>query len=696
MSALKIAQALENCKVGPSIRRGVSNWLQKLLRAQQRTPLLLSGASEFEVHQLAKELHKATQKLFNLEGKWISVHADELYKHLQTYGHQPLQSCVDGTLFLHGIGELRVKQQLQLLEMLNASTAMQRSNVLFLLAWEDVPSHPTIYQELELLFPNQLVIPPLHSRDTDIDRLICRLFQHLLEEHQLHDIEGFSLEAIAHIHRAILQTQQNGHALHDFLTHVLEHIQAERLPLHEKYIVAWPTVRLLEESWGYRINKQDELLQEAADYDFQERLFFASMEHASCRSGFSKEVIELQCQLLQRMLTELPPHQRNYQGLTSRVDRLQWIGMKLLSHARTQAELRDFFGFGGEGKIPKATAKLKFDQYDLEHFGYRSTDPLPWQVHTRTKPTYKRFHVKPANSDTPQTLWPIRSQSKEEDGTPTVQDPPTEPRHIVQVQGELEETLFWRHQDLFTVLAADALSVKQVAQLMNVSQKKARIDLNELVQHGFLKCTAGRYAVSGDDIYYRHRHVRLHALEENVFRYLNSAFENKETSILENWFLRLPPEGLPALRETLLHPFVHEHFLPLSDHADIPSEQDEYNKEMYTLSLFGTHRLSSQIHGRLPLEQRIVYYFREASLQRADRQQRHQAICLRAAQMLAPSRYTEATRQVHTLRKQLKEYLPHGRGNKPNFNLTLCLTKVPLAFYRDTQPIANEFHPFSF
>jgi len=68
--------------------------------------------------------------------------------------------------------------------------------------------------------------------------------------------------------------------------------------------------------------------------DFEERFFSASLQQAASRSELSPELISLQCQLLQRAIAELPPHQRNCQGLTARLDQLLWIGMKIISKAR--------------------------------------------------------------------------------------------------------------------------------------------------------------------------------------------------------------------------------------------------------------------------------------------------------------------------------------------------------------------------
>lgn len=676
MSVSTVTRVLEKCKVGHSLKGGVLAWLETQQREQQRPPLLLRGAGAHELPFLSKELHSATQQLFGLDGAFTQQSANELYCAMQTYGEQPLHTWRDGTVLLTQLEELSEDKQIALLQALQQAELIKKHELFLLVGCHESLSL-TIQETLGQLCPYQLTIPPLYQRHTDIDRHICRLTQRLLGVLELDEINGFSLEATAHIHRAIIQTQRNTDELFAFLETLFARTKDGALPLHNGYIVTWPTVRLLEDTWGYRINGSHTQSDEIAECDFQERLFSASIEHASLRSGFSKRLVELQCQLLQQMINELPPHQQNYQGLTARMDQLQWIGMKLLSNARTQAELRDYFGFGSKGKIPKATAKLKFDQYDLGHYGYRVTDPIPWQANTVTPlPTASRV--------TPPTE-PILQETH----IPTTRPTASAPRHIVEVTGELQETLYWRHQDLFTVLAADALDTKQIAEIVGLPTKRLQQDLDELVAYNFLVKEGKTYALNGDDVYYRHSHSRLRCIEENLLRYLQASLDNQQHNVLENWFLRLPEEGLPALRETLIKPFIHEQFLPLSDNDPLP-EDGSYNKRMYALMLLGTHRLSTQIHGRLPMEQRILYYFREASLQRATRTQKDQAICLRATQMLTPDAFTVASQHIDALRKELRSYLPHGRGNKPNFNLTLCFTEVPLSFYRDQSDEPDE------
>jgi hypothetical protein len=259
----------------------------------------------------------------------------------------------------------------------------------------------------------------------------------------------------------------------------------------------------------------------------------------------------------------------------------------------------------------------------------------------------------------------------------------SESRDILTVEGELAETLFWRHQDLFAVLAADPLSVGQIADLMNVEKERADRDLQQLVEYGLLQLDGEYYKLVGDDIYCLHTRSPLRFFEQNLMRSLHTALAANVPNSLDNIFLRLPTEGLPLLRKELLQPFLQEQLMPLADNRLPVVPEQPYQKQMYTMILLGTHRLAPQIHSRMPLDQRIIYYFRQACLQRADINQREQAICLQASLMLSQTDSSKAFQMVENLNKELRHYSPQGRGSKPNFNLTLCFTKMDLKFYRD-------------
>jgi len=204
-----------------------------------------------------------------------------------------------------------------------------------------------------------------------------------------------------------------------------------------------------------------------------------------------------------------------------------------------------------------------------------------------------------------------------------------------------------------------------------------------LVEYGLLIERDSRYYLPADDLYFMHTHSQLHFLENNLTYYLSHALKYKEESIVENVFLRLPASGLKEVRSQLIDPFLHEQLLPLSDQKEGVSITTPYNKQMYALLLIGTHRLSPHVHSRLSLEERISHYFKEACLQRVIRQQKHQAICLQATLMLDPNQALEAHDHVLELKESLRQHLPQGRGNKPNFNQTVCFTRVPLSFNRN-------------
>lgn len=688
MAYVQVSQVVERCLVGTSLREGATGWMDAMNEHHRWIPLVLQHVCREERWLLALQLHEAAQRLLHRQNKWLTVSAASLLEDGQAYGDQVLQKYAGYTLYVEDFDILPEPRRLLFLAMLQRTTVFTQQALLLLMAWPE-SSTPDEETWLSTHAGFRLSLPPLHTRSADIDRLICRMASQIIKQENISHIEGFSLEAVAHIHRAVLQTSRDSHELFALLKLALLRANEQRLPLQDGYIVAWPTVRLLEDQWQYHSLQSSSVYDELLHYNFQDRLFSASLEQASCRSGFSQELLELECQLLQRMIDELPSHQRNYQGMTARLDQLLWVGMKLISNARTQAELRDYFGFGGRGKIPKATAKLKFDQYTLDHYGFRASDPQPWLDHTASHSALNRAEpLKSPIRAAPQEHIPNAAPAPTESisVSSVISEPMAHPesRDILQIDGELPETLFWRHQDLFTVLGADPLTTEQIACLMQVDPKKAQRDLQQLVALNMLCLRDQRYHLPSDDLYYKHVHSPLRFLEENMLRGLRHAMHTTEESVLDNLFLKLPGEGLPLLREDLFQPFIHQQLLPLADHLEHEEIfPDTYNKQMYSLCLIGTHRLSSQIHGRWPLEERVLHYFREASLQRADQQQRKQAICLQASLMLSPTQATEAFGLVHQLRKQVRQHLPQGRGNKPNFNITICFTQIPLHFYRD-------------
>lgn len=672
----QVSQIVERHLVGTSAKQEVTAWLDAMYENKTWHPLVLQHICREERLHLVEQLHQAAQRLHGCQNKCLTASCGPLLRDWQSYGEQVLSKYTGYTLYLEDFEHLPLEERLLLLSMISRSSFFTQGHFLLLMSW---PGYPETQEQTWLQQHSGfcLSLPPLHQRGQDIDRLIYRLTAQLIKEQNITQIEGFSLEAVAHIHRAILQTTKDSHELFALLQLALQRAVEQRFPLHDGYLVAWPTVRLLEDQWQYHSLDAPSVYDELLQYNFQDRLFSASLEQAACRSGFSQELLDLECQLLRRMIDELPPHQRNYQGLTARLDQLLWVSMKLISNARTQAELRDFFGFGGRGKIPKATAKLKFDQYNLDHYGFRSSDPQVWleQAEANT-PLPRTGNPSSAALSTP--LPPATTEESKSD----LHLPSSPPRDILQIDGELPETLFWRHQDLFTVLAADSLTAKQIATLMKADLKQVQQDLQHMVRLDMLQCKNHRYSLPSNDLYFMHTHSPLRFLEENMLRGLHHAMHQTEGNLLDNLFLRLPPEGLPLLREVLFEPFIHQKLLPLADEKPVPTPET-YNKHMYSLCLVGTHRLSSQVHGRLALEERVSHYFREAILQRADQQQRKQAICLQASLMLTPNQATQAFALIHQLRKEVRQYLPQGRGNKPNFNITIGFTQIPLHFNRD-------------
>gem|GEM_PF-1773299 len=738
MSLSQVCEILSRCGVvGPCLQQSLAPALEVCLASHPLRPLLYLSASSYEGEELAQKLHRASTVLYQREGRFVPLQAATLLQHLQE--QRPLQQLTysDGaTLFVHQLEALAPAQRTQLWQALRHDPLLLSGRIWLLASSQQLDLEHAEHTSASDFFGRILSLPPLYQRGPDIDAILCDFTQQWLKRHKIKQFHGFSLEAIAHIHRAVLQTKQQTPPLLAFLEQLLHKASQQQIPTHEGHIVAWTTVRALEDAWGYRMIGGDSQVQDIQQYDFQERLFAAALEYAAWKSPFSRELLELQTTLLRKVIDELPPHQRNYQGVTAHLDHLLWLSMKLLSGARTQAELRDFFGFGSEGKIPKATAKLKFDQYQLDQFGFRPNDPLPWndadapglqarpflfaqndfplsdsQAHLAavSSPSSSHFAALPPEASDASALTTRLSESHHsatqnaetsaltarlsESGPSATQNAETSdilasehaatgPRSRFDISGEIEETLFLLHQDLLTVLAADALTLEQIAALRSESIPQTLAILEQLIDYGLLEQNNLRYAPPTHDLYYMHKHSRLRFMEENLSRRLGAAFQAGDNAILENHFLRLPDSGLPHLRKQLLDPFVFQKLLPRADTPEIFPEDRPYTKRMYALVLLGTNRLNPDIHSRTPLQQRVLYYFREACLQRADQRHKDQAICLQATLMLDPHTAPLCIQDLQGLRKQTRQYLPQGRGNKPNFNLTYCFTEVPLSFQK--------------
>ncbi|MCK6511682.1 hypothetical protein L6R29_17135 [Myxococcota bacterium] len=740
MSLSQVCEVLSRCGVvGPCLQQSLAPALEVCLASHPLRPLLYLSASSYEGEELAQKLHRASTLLYQREGRFVSLQAATLLQHLQE--QRPLQQLTysDGaTLFVHQLEALATAQRSQLWQALRHDPLLLSGRIWLLACSQQLDLEHAEHSIASDFFGRILSLPPLYQRGPDIDAILCDFTQQWLKRHKLKQFQGFSLEAIAHIHRAVLQTKQQTPPLLAFLEQLLHKASQQQIPTHEGHIVAWTTVRALEDAWGYRMIGGDSQVQDIQQYDFQERLFAAALEYAAWKSPFSRELLELQTTLLRKVIDELPPHQRNYQGVTAHLDHLLWLSMKLLSGARTQAELRDFFGFGSEGKIPKATAKLKFDQYQLDQFGFRPNDPLPWNdadapgLHVRpllfaqndfplsdsqphlpaiSSPSSPHFAALPSEASNASTRTdrfakmdhPIDknvetsalidqfaktdhsiNQNAETSAltTPTPEQTTPDSRSRFDISGEIEETLFLLHQDLLTVLAADALTLEQIATLLGESVPQTLATLEQLIDYGLLEQNDLRYAPPTHDLYYMHKHSKLRFMEENLSRRLGAAFQAGDNAILENHFLRLPDSGLPHLRKQLLDPFVFQKLLPRADTQEIFPEDRPYTKRIYALVLLGTNRLNTDIHSRTPLQQRVLYYFREACLQRADQRHKDQAICLQATLMLDPHTAPLCIQDLQGLRKQTRQYLPQGRGNKPNFNLTYCFTEVPLSFQK--------------
>lgn len=662
MSATRISRFLESSGFQQGgLLQTVAGHLLAASTQNSIRPLLLLGAWRQEAPQITQQLHSLAQTFLPLNGSLEEVDARALLQTLSTDNGDALKAHRGQTLHLKDLDRCSALEYRKLTQVMNRSETLQNGE-LFIVGTLSKHADSQHWQEsTDSFFAEVVDLKPLYERNNDIDGLVCRWVQEIIDFEDYDRVHCFSLESITHIHRAVLQTRRTSDELYSLLEKVLYKSEHTQMPVHDGCLMTWPIVRLLEEEWGYSL-RQSSSEQALHEYNFEERFFSASLEQASCLSGFSRELIQSHCQLMLQMIDDLPEHQKNYQGLTSRLDQLNWLCMKLVSSARTQSEMRDFFGFGSKGKIPKATTKLKFDQYRLDLYGAGPSDPQPWN--TPNTPLHVLQHPSPEAEVTEE---PVLNQT---------------PRTQLSVSGEMRETLFWRHQDILAVLAADSLDKKQISGLLQKRDRETEKILHTLIKEGLLLESKGLYSVPADDMYMMHSSTQIRFVEDNLLRYLSAAFHNNPTTLIDNFALLLPEGGLPELREEVLNPFLHEDLMPLSDNDPQPADCD-YSKKMYALLMLGTDRHSPLVHGRLPLQERVLHYFREATLQRANVQQRNRAICLQATMMLSPQRASLSFKKTQELRKELKRFQPQGRGKKTNFNMTLCLTEVPMNFFRD-------------
>jgi len=679
MHVFRTFEAFEHLETtGKKLGYELESLLQDVFQEQNPTILFLQGVWPCETSLVAQQIHKTATIQFPRQdaGELNEIDADVLLNQFQTHNQASLHLPSKGTLWIKQLELLPHSFRIELLE--HCLEVKQRyPNPLRLLFMQPKDECSFVdcrtLQELGLV---TLSVPPLFKRGTDIDKLLCHFIKQL-QQKSPKELKGLSLEATAQIHRAVQQTRRHSQDLYLFLRTAIKKATHERLPLEDGYIVAWSTIRLLEDLWGYSIHHHEEQHPELSPPDFQETLRSIALERAAQQSGYSRKLLEMFQDVLQQMLCELPPHQRNYQGFASCFDQLNWTSIKLLSKARTQAEMRKFFGLGNKGQIPKATVKLKFDQYHLDEYGFQLCDH-----HQAPLDPFEGLHV-PCSSNSPNALS-AKTHRQLPNKTVSIQSCPTSNRSVMYLEGNAEQTLLRRYQGLLTILAAEPLTLHQLSTLMQCCEKSLKSVLDELLIHALIVETEGRYHIRSDDLYIKHPLHKSGFITENIENCLTHAFGKPQGSLLDNFFLRLDEKGLPHLRQHFIDPFLYERFLPLSNQphrVDHEEGNGIYQKQMYTLLFIGTGRISSQIRMRTPLQQRIQHYFQETCLQRLSEKQHKRSLFLQVNQMLSPKQAKKATQEMTLFRDELKSDFAQGRGNKSNFNITLCFTPVPPSFY---------------
>ncbi|MEM1010165.1 MAG: hypothetical protein AAGJ35_14310, partial [Myxococcota bacterium] len=223
--------------VGPCIQRNMAEALHYCVRAEKpKQPLLWLSTSSYEGAHLAQTFHAAHQILCPGPQHFVSIHLEQFWQdnQLQTsYLTENKAACT--SVYLHGLNAYAPKQRKKCWNAIQQFLAEQSTPIWLLCAYPEKTLHPTERDVLQKLFPTPLKLPPLWQRHTDIDALITH-YVHTQGLNQHATLKGFSLESIAHIHRAVVQTQKDTHALLAFLDQLIHQAHAGSLPTHEGFI----------------------------------------------------------------------------------------------------------------------------------------------------------------------------------------------------------------------------------------------------------------------------------------------------------------------------------------------------------------------------------------------------------------------------------------------------------------------------
>ncbi len=640
-----------------SWKRAILPWLKGLEDRSEPLPIIIYGGFQPENNLFSQYLFSL---LKNIDPTWKrlqKITAEQLIQSWNNFGY-PVFPDSNTLIYIPNLEEilkLPADTQFEFTTSMKNYIFNSKARLTILACWNSSRQLPPTFESIQF-FPIQFI--PLYQRGNDIFRLIQLFSKELIEELTSkgggRELDSLSLEAITHIHRAVIQKRKETPELHAFLRELLERAHSGSIPLIDGIIPTWPVVRALEEKWSYRAYRQPESFTELENYDYQLLLFDAALENASIKSKFSPQLLSMQCQLLWRLLEELPPHQRNYQGMTGALDKLLWISMKLISNARTQSEFREFFGFGSKGKIPKATAKLKFDQYNLAEYGTSIADPFLRPPETKILDNKKDRKSLKEKSE-------IREHS---DGRGE------KPRQWLEITGEELENLFWRYQDLLAVLAASPAKIESLASFFSVSTEKIAAILKRLERVKIVEKKGDKYAIPSDDLYLKHRSFPIAFVEQNLQRGLRSALSKNPNSFIENIYLYLP-EGLPALRREILTPFINEQLLPLASEGDL--EERPY---LYSFIITGTDRLSAYLQKTLPIEEQVEFYLRQAILQRTEPSDRDRAICLQVSLLMSERDAERALQNIKKLNSSLSKYVCKRKRCKANYNFTISFAPL--------------------
>ena len=653
MHSSKIEGILDSAGVlGTDLRHDLARQLHAgVVGRGGRRPLLLVSSQDCSPARVARGIHEIGRKFLSRPGPFIEMAAADFVQRPGPAVEETFRDSLGGTVHLDTLESLPDKSCTRLARSLHENLAVARGDVLLVASGEvAVERLPRVFSDL---FEVQVQLPELFLRAGDLDEIIRHYVDDALAEVGIEDTRGLTLAAAAHIHRAVVQTRRRAGDLADLCRRIAADLETSRTSLEDGYVTSDCALPLLAEIWGYDpCLVEDSGVSQYRGLDFADRIRQAAVAGAGTSLGFSSELMDMQCRLIERFIEELPAHQRNYQGYSGRLEEMTWVAMKLVSGARTQAELRQFFGFGGEGRIPKATAKLKFDQFDLGNYGVTSQDRDPG-TSKADKKTAPRSAARPRKHQT----TAARTS-----------------RTLKAVEGEVSQSLFARRHDLMVLLAGDPLSVSEVARATGLTAASLRPDLELAVGLGLLRKKGRKYLAATDDFQFKHLMSASRSGLESMLRYIGEGFgrPGDQRVLVENLDLKVGPDGIGALKSETLAPLLYKKVAPLTDGPKRKRASDPYEKEMFALVFVATDRATG---AEVKLEDRIVECARQAAEQRATATEKERAVFLSATMMMHNDRVATALSETRSACADLRKLLP-AEGDEPDLNVTVLFTPV--------------------